>query len=203
VVAGTLNVAGDTKVNTDKFTVDAATGNTVVTGTLGVTGVATLTAVPVLPSGIVDDSTIQKVANVLSVKDGGITVAKMAAGAGWRHSGTQIFGSTGGALAPGTTFADLNLSAIVGANVALVMLKVQAVTNQNTFSFRTKGDSFDLSEGSALWQNYAGGASVAYCAPDKIAYVMVETDSSGFVQWATPYGSAGYLAKVWVAGYVK
>ncbi len=42
IVAGTLGVAGDFAVNTNKFTVAGATGNTVVAGTLGVTGIATL-----------------------------------------------------------------------------------------------------------------------------------------------------------------
>lgn len=42
VFAGTLGVTGNFAVNTNKFTVDAATGNVVVAGTLSVTGVATL-----------------------------------------------------------------------------------------------------------------------------------------------------------------
>lgn len=40
--AGALANTGNLTVNTDKFTVDAATGNVVVAGTLGVTGIATL-----------------------------------------------------------------------------------------------------------------------------------------------------------------
>lgn len=42
VFASTLGVTGNFAVNTNKFTVEAATGNTVVAGTLGVTGVATV-----------------------------------------------------------------------------------------------------------------------------------------------------------------
>jgi hypothetical protein len=41
-MASTLNVGSDFKVATDKFSVTALTGNTVVGGTLGVTGAATL-----------------------------------------------------------------------------------------------------------------------------------------------------------------
>ena len=43
VVAGTLGVTGDVAVNTNKFNVTAASGNTTVAGTLGVTGATTLT----------------------------------------------------------------------------------------------------------------------------------------------------------------
>jgi len=42
--SGNTAIAGDVAVNTDKFTVAAATGNTVVAGTLGVTGAITLGA---------------------------------------------------------------------------------------------------------------------------------------------------------------
>jgi len=42
-VTGALGVDGDFDVNTDKFTVASATGNTLVAGTLGVTGITTAT----------------------------------------------------------------------------------------------------------------------------------------------------------------
>jgi len=42
VNAGALANTGNVTINTDKFTIDAATGNVVAAGTLGVTGVATL-----------------------------------------------------------------------------------------------------------------------------------------------------------------
>lgn len=41
--SGTLTSTGDFDVNTDKFTVAAATGNSIIAGTLGVTGVITAT----------------------------------------------------------------------------------------------------------------------------------------------------------------
>lgn len=52
VVGGALDVVGNVAVNTSKFTVAASSGNTVVAGTLGVTGVATFTAAPVFSAGI-------------------------------------------------------------------------------------------------------------------------------------------------------
>lgn len=42
-LSSTLGVTGNLSVNTNKFTVDATTGNTAVAGTLGVTGASTLT----------------------------------------------------------------------------------------------------------------------------------------------------------------
>jgi hypothetical protein len=43
-VGGTLGVTGDVAVNTNKFTVAAASGNTVIAGTLGVTGATNLSS---------------------------------------------------------------------------------------------------------------------------------------------------------------
>jgi hypothetical protein len=49
-IAGTLGVLGNFAINTDKFTVDAPTGNTLVGGTLGVTGTTTLSRLNVTAS---------------------------------------------------------------------------------------------------------------------------------------------------------
>lgn len=51
VNAGALAQTGNFTLNTDKFTIDAATGNVVVAGTLNVTGVLTTTAAAVLGDG--------------------------------------------------------------------------------------------------------------------------------------------------------
>ncbi len=47
---GALSVTGDFAVNTSKFTVTASSGNTLVAGTLAVTGVATFTGNPIITS---------------------------------------------------------------------------------------------------------------------------------------------------------
>ena len=52
LVGGTLGVTGDVAVNTNKFTVAAASGNTVVAGTLGVTGATTLTGALAANGGV-------------------------------------------------------------------------------------------------------------------------------------------------------
>lgn len=50
VFSSTLSATGNFAINTNKFTVAASSGNTVVAGTLGVTGVATFTAIPIAPA---------------------------------------------------------------------------------------------------------------------------------------------------------
>lgn len=57
-LAGAVDSAGNFSVATTKFTVAAATGNTVVAGTLGVTGVATFTALPVFTTALTTLGTI-------------------------------------------------------------------------------------------------------------------------------------------------
>jgi hypothetical protein len=56
-VTGATGVDGDFDVNTDKFTVASATGNTAIAGTLDVTGVATLATVDI-NGGSIDGTTI-------------------------------------------------------------------------------------------------------------------------------------------------
>jgi hypothetical protein len=56
-VTGAAGVDGDFDVNTDKFTVASATGNTAIAGTLDVTGVATLATVDI-NGGSIDGTTI-------------------------------------------------------------------------------------------------------------------------------------------------
>ncbi|MEY4441028.1 MAG: Myxococcus phage Mx8 [Pseudomonadota bacterium] len=52
-VTGTLAASGDFAINTNKFTVAASSGNTVVAGTLGVTGTSTFTGAITATGGVV------------------------------------------------------------------------------------------------------------------------------------------------------
>ena len=58
VFASTLGVTGNFAVNTDKFTVTAANGNTLVAGTLDVTGNLDPTAFEVTNGGFIDEDTM-------------------------------------------------------------------------------------------------------------------------------------------------
>ena len=98
----------------------------------------------------------------------------------WKHSGATVFAS---AAAP-TSFTDLDLSATVGANYALVMIKI-AVGDAGAgadYSFRTNGESADVGF-NANATYYGIGISGATIASNRIAYVILETDSGGIIEW--------------------
>lgn len=65
VVAGTLAVTGDVAVNTDKFAVTASSGNTTIAGTCAVTGAL---------SGLAKSQTVTGSAYTVTAADGGIVV---------------------------------------------------------------------------------------------------------------------------------
>jgi hypothetical protein len=72
--------SGDVAINTDKFTVAAATGNTAVAGTLGVTGVATLgdssqmatSAAPTADADLANKKYVDEVVQLVNVTDGAL-----------------------------------------------------------------------------------------------------------------------------------
>lgn len=70
-VAGTLGVTGDFAVATNKFTVAAATGNTTVAGTLGVTGAVTLSST----LGVTGDFSVATNKFTVAAATGNTTVA--------------------------------------------------------------------------------------------------------------------------------
>lgn len=81
-----------------------------------------------------------------------------------------------------TTMTDLDLSSVVGANSAMVYLKVQnnQGSGSHSYNFRTKGD-----ETVSVDTVYAIGG-VTSCDPtsdNSIAYVWVLTNTSGVIQW--------------------
>ena len=73
----TLACTGNFAVNTDKFTVAAATGNTVVAGTLGVTGATTLTGAAALSStlAVTGNVTVNTNKVVITASSGNTTIA--------------------------------------------------------------------------------------------------------------------------------
>jgi len=106
----------------------------------------------------------------------------------WHHSGTVVFNGT-----TPSSFTDLDLSAVVGANYALVYLRVFAASDTQVV-FRTNGEAQTV--------NYNANGGVTYChGNNTAAYLIVETDSAGIVEWCANAGVAGYT--VTVAGYIK
>lgn len=89
---------------------------------------------------------------------------------------TEVFN----AASPGTAvFTDLALSSIVGANFALVLLKVFLATpaGAQSFSVRQNGDTeIDYFGGEGIGALYKTGS-------DKSWYVLCPTDAAGIIEW--------------------
>ena len=81
-----------------------------------------------------------------------------------------------------TTFADIDLSAAVGSNKALVVLSIQNMSSGSAKSsfFRTKGQNFNpyTSESSS-----GGGSAAAVVGTSNIGgHIVIMTDSNGLIQ---------------------
>lgn len=88
---------------------------------------------------------------------------------------TEVFSGT----SP-TTWTDLDLSAVVGANYAEVMLKVYSATANKGMAFRKKGDTDEFLEGV---QFITGVACVHVYNAGRHYVVKVFTNAAGVIQW--------------------
>ena len=128
----------------------------------------------------------------VDIKDSSISAAHMNTGASWRADVTQVFNDT----SP-TSFTDLDLSAVTGANSALVILKVASANNMGDVSFRPNGDASNYYIDAAV--NAGWGANT--CNVNNSASIIVcVTDASGIVEWRC---SNGVAATVNFLGYIK
>lgn len=90
-------------------------------------------------------------------------------------------GASVGPLSTTTSWADLDLSATVGANRALVVLEIYDTSTATNIMFRTKGSS--LSGGYNGTTHAAWGASgTALGTGGTGGYVVIVTDASGVVE---------------------
>jgi hypothetical protein len=110
--SGSLDVTGNFAVNTDKFTVAASTGNTVVAGTLGVTGV--ITATGGVNGNITTSSATITGGTINGTAIGGSTAAAgafttLSASGAFSLSGDQVQVSEGGTGATTAATARVNL----------------------------------------------------------------------------------------------
>ena len=99
-----------------------------------------------------------------------------AAGASLTVSETEVFSGT----SPNpSAWTDLDISAVVGSNVALVLLKIlNPDGGAQAVGFRVNGDadeSFDTAN--------RGMSSNGDVGNGKYAYAVVATDSSGILEW--------------------
>jgi hypothetical protein len=108
---------------------------------------------------------------------GGATVA---------FPGTVVW--TGASNTP-TSFTDLDLSAVVGANAAIVILKVDIeTTGTGQVTFRTNGETI------ASYIGYMG--IVPSTTTPYMGYAVVVTDSAGVVEWKAAAAKAGNILTV-------
>ena len=110
-LTGAVGIDGDFDIATNKFTVASATGNTVVAGTLGVTGV--LTAANVTATGTSTLSTVDINAGAIDGTAIGATSASTGAFSTLSASGAVTL--NGGTVTAGTV--DINGGAIDGTNI--------------------------------------------------------------------------------------
>jgi len=91
-----------------------------------------------------------------------------------------------------TTWTDLNLSSVVGANMAVALLRIRNrdQTTENAYRFRLNGQLYDVGYG----PDYAG-VNVGTAWEEQVIYVMVRTDTSGIVEWEA---NRGLNTDIWV-----
>ena len=107
---------------------------------------------------------------------------------------TTVFAS---AAAP-TSFTDLDLSSVVGANKALVLLRVENNSADAYYKFRENGMTDDI--GFPASNGYGGGTSAGVASNGRSIYIVVATDASGIVEWICQSGATTIVHMV---GYLK
>jgi len=98
------------------------------------------------------------------------------------------------AAAP-TAYTDLDLSAVVGSNAALVLLKFKGDDTDISFAIRKNGDTDDFEPVSTSLAGVAAGRPRAF-----FVALWVPTDSSGVIEWIADVADT---ATVDVMAYIK
>ncbi len=97
-------------------------------------------------------------------------------GAAVTLSNTEVFN---GALAVNNAWEDLDLSGVVGSNVALVLLGIVDLTGTIRFGVRTNGDTDDYEFGGL---EAAGCANAYFSAATNYSALLVTTDATGKIE---------------------
>lgn len=95
-------------------------------------------------------------------------------------------------------WADLDLSGTIGANAALVLLKVYCDTSSNlSVAFRKNGDTDEFYRTAP----YVGGVAIASTNYDAHHAILVATDAAGKIEWKAGAVQAG--TTVDIIAYIK
>jgi len=113
---------------------------------------------------------------------------------GWVHSGVKVVDNE---LTP-TSWTDLDLSGVVGAQNTFVLLKLKN-RNANAVNIRIRCNG-DTDESS--WLSVTGVNQCNLPAQNDTAYLVCETDEAGVIEWKEFFESAESI-DVWVLGYIR
>lgn len=207
--AGAATVTGDVIVGANKLTVASATGNTVVVGTLGVTGASTFTAGITANGGVTlgaGDDLIGSATSDITINTNKFTVAGAtgntavggtlsvtgAASGIWTTSGATVFNTS---MTSAATLQDLDLSGTIGSNAALVFLEVKC-SGSDIYIAKPKGYG-----GAYAAHTSEGCAAADFNGTNNYIYVTVATDSSGIIQHGAQTNTSTFTIKL--IGYIK
>lgn len=98
-----------------------------------------------------------------------------------------------------TGWSELDLSGIIGANPALVMLRLHAGSDMDATSVRTLGDTVEYYSSAA--DASAQGMALAHHDSTNAIVLMVLTDGTGKIEWRTEKSVGD--ATVVVMAYIK
>lgn len=169
-------------------------------------------AAAIAPSKIAGVALLQSLLNTqgdLLIRGASVAerLAKITTGQYLKATATGYEGATAGQLtvadtevyaaAYPTAWTDLNLSATIGAQATLVVLKVQFYTADMQVFFRRNGDTDE---------HYNVGAAGANIALQGVAsttayiLILVHTDPSGIIEWKS---TIAYSGSIDVVAYIK
>jgi hypothetical protein len=105
---------------------------------------------------------------------------------GWKHVGAVLYNQQ----VPNSSWNILDLSSYVGSKNSLVMFKAYSshASNLATISFRTNGEAKNIGYQALVPTNAGAGASRAQ-VQDSVAYLVVETDSQGMIEFRSTFSN--------------
>jgi len=193
------DVINDNAITTDKIIDEAITTDKIIDEAVTIPklkdtedtdpGVDTTQINGAVDTDVINDNAI----TTDKIVDEAITEPKMANGAAWVVPSPDIaFDGVGDTP---IVYTDLDLSSIIGARSALVMLLFEnGARHDCIMDVKRKGDVGDVATDTSSMTRFQYDLN-------QIGYVMMGTDSAGIIQWKCNSATAGHV--IHVVGYVK